>query len=108
MDVILDNDQNRLPNATAALVLGIFSIITSCGGIGLVLGIVGLVISKEGYRLYKENPSGWINHGNLNAGRIMCIIGIIVNGLVLFFVIIYIVVLGLILSSTGFDSLMNP
>ncbi len=108
MDIILDNEQNSLPNATATLVLGIFSIITSCSGIGLVLGIIGLVISREGVRLYKETPQRWINYSNLNVGRIMCILGLIFNGIFLFFVIIYAVVLGLMFSSTGFQSLINP
>lgn len=107
MDVILDNEQKFLPNAAATLTLGILSIIFSCSGIGLVLGVVGLVISKEGLRLYKENPSGWMNYGNLNAGRIMCIIGIIFGGLFLLY-IVFVVIMAFLFSSTGFEQLLNP
>ena len=70
-----------LPNATATLVLGILSIVINCGPFGLILGIIGLVISREGKELYDKNPDGYTGYSNLNAGRILCIIGIILGGI---------------------------
>lgn len=70
-----------LPNATATLVLGILSIVIGCGSVGLILGIIGLVISKEGKDLYEKNPDGYTGYSNLNAGRVLCIIGIILGSL---------------------------
>ena len=71
-----------LPNATATLVLGILSIVIGCGSIGLILGIIGLVISKEAKQLYDQNPDGYTGYSNLNAGRVLCIIGIILGSIV--------------------------
>lgn len=69
-----------LPNAAATLVLGILSLVPFCGPLNLILGIIGLVISREGKQLYMQNPEKYTGYGNLNAGRILCIIGIIIEG----------------------------
>lgn len=73
-------EKKPLPNSTAVLVLGILSLIFWCL-IGLILGIIGLVISKEGKNLYEKNPTAYSGYGSLNAGRVLCIIGIILNGI---------------------------
>lgn len=75
------NQKQPLPNSAAVLVLGILSIVPGCGFLGLILGIVGLVISKEGKQLYFQNPDKYTGYGNLNAGRILCIIGIVIGGM---------------------------
>ena len=79
-----------LPNATATLVLGILSIVIGCFSIGLILGIIGLVISKEGRELYDRNPDGYIGYSSLNAGRVLCIIGIIMGGIGTFIALLWI------------------
>ena len=81
-------EKQTLPNATAVLVLGICSIVFGCVFVGLVLGILGIVLSTKGRKLYKEDPSlneGW---GSLNAGFIMSIIGTILGGLYVLYVIV--------------------
>ena len=86
------SQKRQLPNATAVLVLGILSLVFWCF-IGLVLGIIGLVISKEGKLLYENNPKDFVGYGSLNAGRVLCIIGIILNGVgvaILFFWILFV------------------
>jgi hypothetical protein len=92
--------QQKLPNATTALVLGICSIVGSCcwGIPGLICGIIALIISKKDKQLLSENPNGYSDVGNLNAGRICAIIGICLSALYLIFVIIYLVILGAALS----------
>ncbi|MBN1118747.1 MAG: hypothetical protein JXA77_16165 [Bacteroidales bacterium] len=67
-------EKKQLPNATAVLVLGILSIVLGCVVLGFVCGIVGLVMSKEGYKLYGENPDNYVGYGSLSAGRIMSIL----------------------------------
>jgi hypothetical protein len=67
--------KGSLPNATAVLVLGILSIVFTCLGIGCILGIIGMLISREGRRLYRDHPDLYGNYGILNAGFILCIIG---------------------------------
>ena len=85
-------NKQQLPNASTVLVMGILSLVLSCG-IGLILAIIGLNLSKEGVRLWQEDQMGWDGYGSLNAGRVMCIIGLCLNGLVaLYFLVIFLFV----------------
>jgi|SRR5690554_2622665 len=95
--------QSNLPNATAVLVLGIVSIIGSCcyGIVGLICGIIGLVLAGKDMKLYKANPNAYSNYSNLNIGRILCIIGVIISILALIYYIFIIVYIGL-------DALSDP
>ncbi len=87
----------KLPNATAVLVLGILSIVTCCcyGIIGLVLGIIALVLAKKDMQLYKANPSSFTNYSNLNTGRILAIVGIVLSALYLVYMIVMISMFGM-------------
>jgi hypothetical protein len=72
--------------ATAALVLGIISIVGSCccwGIVGLICGSLAIVF---GNKAMKEIDSGWAapsDRGKAGAGRICGIIGLIISILVL-------------------------
>jgi hypothetical protein len=96
----MENQLQKLPNATATLVLGIVSIVGSCcyGLVGLICGIIALIISKEANALLKANPDGYSDAGNHKAGRICAIIGLSLSALYLIFILIYIVFLGVALS----------
>ena len=108
MENITPQQQRPLPNATTVLVLGILSIVIGCLGIGLVLGIIGLLVSREGKRLYDQDPGLWTGYGNLNAGRIMSIIGICLGGLAFLYYIIWGLIFGAIIGAAGgWDSLFH-
>jgi hypothetical protein len=87
-----------LPNATAVLVLGIISIaLCWCYGvISLTCGIVALVLANKSLAIYKTNPATFsiASYKNLKAGRICAIIGLILGGLYILFIIIYFVIVG--------------
>ena len=88
-------EKQKLPNATAVLILGIFSILTCCCyGIGVILGIVALVLAKKDLALYKENPELYKDYSNINTGRILAIIGIILSGIYLLTIVFYFVTVG--------------
>ncbi len=91
--------KEKLPNSTTVLVLGICSIVLGCFFIGLILGIIGLVLSGKDKQMYKSNPELYDGYGALNAGRIMSIIGIVFGALYT----IYYIVIGVILSSAAFS-----
>ena len=76
-------EKRNLPNGTAVLVLGILSILTCCcyGVIGLTLGIVALVLAKKDLKLYQENPELYLNYKNVNTGKILGIIGIVLSSI---------------------------
>jgi hypothetical protein len=82
-------EKQKLPNATAVLVLGILSILTCCcwGVIGLILGIVALILAKKDIALYIENPELYDGYSNINTGRVLAIIGIVLSCLYLVFTI---------------------
>ncbi len=86
--------KTMLPNATAVLILGICSIVFGCFFVGLILGIIGIVLSGKGRKLYKENPSVWDGYGQLNAGFIMSIIGVAIGALYTLYYIIIVMIIG--------------
>jgi len=86
--------KQTLPNSTVVLVLGICSILFGCFFVGLVLGIIGISLSSNGRRMYRENPDLYEGYGALNAGWIMSIIGTILGGLYIFYWIIAVAILG--------------
>lgn len=89
-------EQQKLPNATAVLILGIFSILTCCcwGILGLVLGIIALVLAKKDLALYNANPQLYSNYSNLNTGRILAIVGIVLSAIYLVVNIYFLVTIG--------------
>ncbi len=90
----LFNSKLPLPNATAVLVMGICSIVFSCFFVGVVLGIIGIVLSGKGRKMYKDNPSLYEGYGQLNAGFIMSIIGTALGALYVIYWIIWVIILG--------------
>jgi hypothetical protein len=101
--------QVPVPNSQGILLLGIFSLVTTfcCGGIGLVglvLGIIAVVMSSKAIETYQQNPRAYTesSYKNVNGGRICGIIGIILNGMLIVFMIFYLILVGGLL--TGFFS----
>ncbi len=97
--------QQSLPNATAALVLGIISIVaTVCYGIGIVCGIIGLVLANKDRKLYQSAPELYSasSYSTSNAGRVCSIIGTILSGIYILIIIILLIFLGSLASYQGF------
>lgn len=81
-------DQRRpLPNATATLVLGILSVVTCfCYGLpGIICAAIALGISGKSVKMYKSEPELYSDYGNLKAGRVIAIIGLILSILTIVF-----------------------
>ena len=100
--------QVGIPNSIGVLVMGIISIATCwCYGIpGITLGIISLILGGKGKKLYKANPEAYTlsSYKNLKAGYICAIIGLSLSALYLVFILIYLLVLGVALS-TAFSSM---
>jgi hypothetical protein len=99
--------RQQLPNAVAVLVLGICSIVINCYGVGLILGIIGLALSSQGRKMHKESPDLYEGWGNLNAGFIMSIIGVVFGALWIIFWIIWVAVFGGMLFSLHHADMFN-
>jgi hypothetical protein len=89
---------SNLPNATAALVLGIISIVGAfCYGIvGVICGIIGLVLANKDRKLYKATPELYnsSSYSSSNAGRTCSIIGLILGGIFMLLMIVYLILFG--------------
>jgi hypothetical protein len=95
--------KEKLPNSTASLVLGIFSIITCwCYGIpGIILGVIGFLQGKKAIEIHNEDPELYEGIGNANAGKIISIIGVVLSIVVIGYVIWAI-------NFIGLDALQDP
>lgn len=82
-----------LPYSTAVLVLGICSLVGCIiyGIPGLICGIIALVLHKKDKAIYNSNPEVYeMSFKNSKAGYICAIIGTILSGLFLAFLIVYV------------------
>ena len=99
-------EQQKLPNVTISLVLGIISFIACCcsSGIGGVLfsGIALFLANKDKKTLESsEDASVYANAGQLKTARMIAIIGLALGVVALIGSIIYIISLG------GIDAYME-
>lgn len=95
-------EQQKLPNSTLVLVMGILSIIGCCfyGLPGLIFGIVAIIFGKKDKKLYLSNPDEYTGIGNVNAGFIMGIIGVVLS-------VLYLALFLIIISMFGWDVIAN-
>lgn len=99
-------DQNsfnqKVPNDSTVLTLGIVAIVCSilgcCCGLftvvpGLIVSIVGLIMANKGLATYRANPGLYAqtSYKNLNTGKILSIIALIINIIILLITILYFV-----------------
>ncbi|GGG33637.1 hypothetical protein GCM10011344_38070 [Dokdonia pacifica] len=92
-------EQQKLPNVTISLVLGIISFIACCcsSGIGGVLfsGIALFLANKDKKTLEASgDPSIYTNASQLNTARIIAIIGLVISALILIWSIYQIIAIG--------------
>ncbi len=90
-------EQQKLPNVTLSLVLGIISFIACCcsSGIGGLLfsGIAYFFVNKD-EKLYAQNPELYSNYSQLKTAKIIAIIGLILAAINLIIAVVYIISLG--------------
>ena len=83
-------EQQKLPNVTIALVLGIMSFLCCfcSSGIGGVImsGIALFLTSKDG-KTYQLNPENYSNFSQLKTAKTVAIIGLVIGGLTLAYTI---------------------
>ena len=85
------NGNQKLPNATATLVLGIISIALcwAAGIPGIICGIIAIVLYRKDKKLYDAAPSKYVEASfkNAKAGFICGIIGLSFSALYLIYYI---------------------
>ncbi len=96
-------ETQKLPNATLILVMGILSIVGCCcyGLPGLICGIIAIVLAAKATKIYKSAPETYSGYGNVKAGKIMGIIGVVLS-------ILFVIYLFWIISYFGWETLQDP
>lgn len=97
-------DQQKLPNVTIAMVLGILSYICCCFSAGLggiLFSGIAFYLTRKDEKLYMENPEGYSNYGSLKTAKIIAIIGLALGALALIIVVFQIV------SAGGWEAYME-
>ncbi|WP_179335179.1 CCC motif membrane protein [Winogradskyella costae] len=96
-------EKQMLPNATLALIMGILSIVGCCcyGLPGIIFGIVAIIIASKSEKLYKQNPEEYLGYGNVKAGKIMGIIGVVLG-------ILFAAYMAWFIGQVGWDALQDP
>lgn len=97
-------EQQKLPNVTIALVLGIVSYICCCFSIGIggiILSGIAFFLTSKDEKLYKENPENYSNYSQLKTAKIVAIIGLVLGVIALLWTIFSIMQIG------GWDAYME-
>ncbi|AYN68545.1 DUF4190 domain-containing protein [Euzebyella marina] len=90
-------DQQKLPNVTIALVLGIVSFLCCCfsAGIGgIILSGIALFLTSKDEKLYKVQPENYSNFSQLKTAKIVAIIGLVLGVLSLIWTVFSIMQMG--------------
>lgn len=89
-------EKQTLPNSTLILIFGILSIVTCCcyGILGLIFGIVALVLASKAKNTYLTDPGLYSGYNNVKTGKILAIIGIVLNVLYLISIVVYFSIYG--------------
>lgn len=92
-DILDDFDQQqKLPNAQAAFILGILSIVPGCMCcLGFILGIIGLVLGQNAMKEYEATPHKYYetDYQNAKNGRTLSIVGLVLTLIQTIFSIIF-------------------
>ncbi|NDV44444.1 CCC motif membrane protein [Flagellimonas sediminis] len=96
-------EQQKLPNATLIMVFGIISIVTCCcyGVLGLIFGVIALILANKAMKLHAENPDMYEGLSTVKTGRILAIIGIVLN-------VLYLLMCIWAISTFGWETLQDP
>ncbi len=102
-------EQQKLPNTGVIIGLGIASILLCwCYGVlGLILSIVAIILASKSKSVYNESPQDYSDYGTLTTGKVIAIIGLILNILFILLMIWMIVTLGWDVIQSGDEELVR-
>lgn len=70
----------NLPNSKLIYGLALFSFFIFCfAGIGIVPATIAFVLAIKSERIYAIDPNGFANYSAIKKGKVMAIIGIVLN-----------------------------
>lgn len=83
-------EQQKLPNVTISLVLGILSFlccICSSGIGGVVMSAIAFFLIRKDEKAYQVSPENYSNYSQLKTAKIVAIIGLVLGVLTLLYTI---------------------
>ncbi|MDG3583400.1 MULTISPECIES: CCC motif membrane protein [Galbibacter] len=90
-------EQQKLPNVTVSLVLGIISFIACCcsSGIGgLLFSGIAFYLVKKDEKTYQLNPENYSNYKQLKTAKTVAIVGLVLSIIALIIAIVQIAMYG--------------
>ncbi|WP_411031498.1 CCC motif membrane protein [Spongiimicrobium sp. 3-5] len=75
-------EQQKLPNVTIAIVLGIVSFLCCCFSAGLggiLFSGIAFFLTKKDEKLYRANPENYSNFSQLKTAKVVAIIGLVLG-----------------------------
>lgn len=70
----------KLPNATTVYLLALLSLFIFCfAGIGIVPAVISYVLAGKSEKIYATNPEVYSNLSIIKKGKIIAIVGIVLN-----------------------------
>ncbi len=77
-------EQQKLPNATMIIVLGILGYLCCCfAGLGIIPSAIAFFMARKSESIYKENPEAYDNMSQIKTGKIVALIALVINTLYL-------------------------
>lgn len=71
-------EQQKLPNATLILILGIAGYLCCCfAGIGIIPAGIAFFLATKSEKIYKENPELYDNYKQIKTGKTVSLIALI-------------------------------
>ncbi len=88
-------EQQKLPNGTLIIVLGIFGYLCCCfAGFGIIPSGIAFYLAQKSEKIYAENPDLYDNASQIKTGKIVSLIALILNILMVFRIIYVIATVG--------------
>jgi len=77
-------EQQKLPNASTIIILGIFGYLCCCfAGIGAIPSGIAFFMARKSEKIYAENPEQYDNISQIKTGKIVALIALILSVLVM-------------------------
>ncbi len=75
-------EQQKLPNGTLIIVLGIFGYLCCCfAGLGIIPSAIAFYLALKSEAIYKENPELYDNYSQIKTGKIVALIALILSAI---------------------------
>lgn len=77
-------EQQKLPNSTLIIVLGIFGYLCCCfAGFGVIPSGIAFYLAVKSEKIFAQNPEQYDNIKQIKTGKIVALIALILSALVL-------------------------